>query len=96
MARGLALCFTMEDNYDTIEEFYCILVQNIYRSECGYTSLRADHLGHTPLADVNDHRFYDKYSQEIDSFVSQMFVLCRSLAAVKCNFNPIIYSPLIK
>jgi hypothetical protein len=96
MARGLALCFTMGDNYDTIEEFYGILVQNIYRSECGYTSLRADHFGHTPLADVDDRRFYGKYSQEIDSFVSQMKVLCRSISTVKCHYNPIIYSPLIK
>jgi hypothetical protein len=33
MELGLNLCLGMDDGYDTVEEFYAILIANIYLSE---------------------------------------------------------------
>jgi hypothetical protein len=90
MALGLSLCLWMPDDYDTIEEFYAILIANIYRSECGWFNLRANHFGKSDLLDKDDVRFYCKYKEQIDSFVKQMpAAFCQSIAAVQCRFNPI-------
>lgn len=89
MAIGLNLCLSMRDYYDTIEDFYAILVTNTYRSECGYAILRANHMGKTPLVDANDISFYAKYRQEIDTLTSQMKSMCLVIRAVNCRFNPI-------
>jgi hypothetical protein len=86
---ALSLCFGMGDDYDTVEEFYAILIANIYRSECGYQNLRANHFGKTDLADGDDGRFYARYRDKIDALVNQMKGLCRSIAVVRCKFNPI-------
>ena len=77
MAQGRSLCLFMPDNYDTIEEFYAILIANIYRSECGYRTLRASHFGKTNLAETDDGRFYAAYKDKIDPFVTQMATVCR-------------------
>ena len=89
IAQGCALCLPMPDDYDTVEEFYAILITNINRSECRYRTLRANHFGKTNLADTDDARFYAKYRDTIDSVVRQMRGLCQSIAAVQCGFNPI-------
>ncbi len=89
MAVGFNLCLFMRDGYDTIEEFYSILVTNTYRSECGYSILRANHNGKTPLVDANDISFYTKYRQEVDALTSQMNSICFTIRAVNCRFNPI-------
>jgi hypothetical protein len=89
IVRGLSLCQFMGDDYDTVEEFYAILISNTYRSECGYRTLRASHFGKTNLVDTDDTRFYARYKDKIDFFLGQMQPLCRSIAAVQCGFNPI-------
>jgi hypothetical protein len=89
MELALSLCFGMGDNYDTVEEFYAILIANIYRSECGYQNLRANHFGKTDLADTDDGHFYATYKDKIDGLIDQMKGLCRSIALVRCKFNPI-------
>jgi hypothetical protein len=91
MTLALTLCLAMGDDYDTVEEFHAILIANIYRSECGYQNLRANHFGKTNLADTDDTRFYARYRDQIDSFAAQPWMkdLCRSIALVACKFNPI-------
>ena len=89
MMKGMSLCRFMPDDYDTVEEFHAILVANIYRSECGYPTLRANHFGKHALADVSDVRFYAKYKDTIDGFVGDMRVLCQSIGAVQATYNPI-------
>jgi hypothetical protein len=91
MTRGLFFCTYLLEDYDSVEEFYAILIANIYRSECGKASLRANHRDFTNLADTDEARFYVKYKDKIDSFVDEpkMKELCHSIAAVQCRFNPI-------
>jgi hypothetical protein len=40
---GLARCEAVGERFDDIEEFWAILITNIYRSECGRSGLRGDH-----------------------------------------------------
>jgi Effector protein len=91
MSKGKSLCLAFEDNYDTQEEFYAILITNIYRSENRYTILRANHFGHLPLMAplTDDGVFYQRYKLWIDILVTEWNPLCKSLARIRCAFNPI-------
>jgi hypothetical protein len=77
--------------YDTVEELYAVVVSNIYRSECGYKVLRADHHGFKKLeAPLNDEKkFYQRWKTELDRFTTEMSVLSVHLSVVPCAFNPI-------
>jgi Effector protein len=91
MSKGKSLCVSFGDDYDTQEEFYAILITNIYRSENRYTVLRANHFGHLPLMRplTDDGAFYQRYKLWIDILVNEWNPLCKSLARVSCAFNPI-------
>ena len=92
MELGLNLCLGMDDGYDTSEEFYAILIANIYRSESGYRDLRANHNGKQMLAAplTDDGQFYKQWKDKIDSLIREMPPsLSNSIAAVPCAFNPI-------
>ena len=80
----------MERDFDTIEEFYSILVTNIYSSECD-RPLRANHNGKALLSASlsQDEKYFDEFKVEIKRFVSEMPVLCDDLARVKARFNPL-------
>jgi hypothetical protein len=41
--NALARCEAVGEKFDDIEEFWAILITNIYRSECGRSGLRGDH-----------------------------------------------------
>jgi len=89
---GISICMFMYDDFDTSEEFDAILVTNIYRSENGYRTLRANHVGHTPLLAPfdDDGKYYQKFRDPIDGFIAAMpAAFCNKLAAVPCRFNPI-------
>jgi hypothetical protein len=89
---GKWLCAPMDDNFDTVEDFYAILVANIYRSENRYTTLRKDHRGFQPLAPPlnNEGEYYKEYRERIDRFIQEMpDPFCNALAVVSCQFNPI-------
>jgi hypothetical protein len=98
MEMGLNLCLAMDDGFDTVEEFYAILIANIYRSECGYRDLRANHNGKQMLAAplTDDSRFYKQWKDKIDRLCREMSALCNVLAAVPCAFNPIRRSKAAK
>jgi hypothetical protein len=92
--RGQLLCTAKsapDQRYDTIEELFAIVVSNIYRSECNYKSLRADHHGFaqlkSPLDDENE--FYKKWKGELDQLTREMTYLCIHLSVIRCKYNPI-------
>lgn len=91
MELGLNMCLAMDDDFDTVEEFYAILIANIYRSECGYRDLRANHNGKQMLAAplTDDSRFYARWKDKVDTLCREMSPLCNVLATVPCAFNPI-------
>jgi len=82
--------------YDTEEEFFAIVLANIYASETGRPlDIRADHHGFEhlttdtdatflPKKDVTDYRY-----RLIDKFVHQQGGLAVELSKINCAFNPL-------
>lgn len=83
-----------QKEYHNFEEFYAILIANIYRSELGRSGLRADHAGFYTLGDVGivsqdawmKHKFNRGHLRKLGN---QMPDLWDALAKVKAAFNPI-------
>jgi hypothetical protein len=98
MQKGKNLCLGLDEGYDTVEEFYAILIANIYRSECRRRELRAHHGPKVPLRAplTNEGAFYARWKAEIDQLVKEMPQLCKALAAVRCAFNPIRQAPQVR
>jgi len=76
---------------DDIEEFYAILAANIYGSERGMTSMRADHWGHARLnARLSDPAvYYQTYKKEIDTWFREQQAYCLDMARIRTKFNPL-------
>lgn len=79
--------------YDSPEEFYAILVTNMYQSEMK-TYLRADHRGFSTLDKALEDSFeFFKVSQRafelVDKFCKDNRGLTRALSKISVPFNPI-------
>lgn len=96
---GTALCSATPDNVglDTVEEFMAIVISNVYRSELGFTDLRADHRGFAKLPDIqtDPQKFLDHNKDQPTSNLKRMQQLkkehpklCENLAKVTAKFNP--------
>ena len=84
--------------YDTDEEFYAILISNIYASETHRPiDLRSDHHGFTPLSPTQDtsahflpHKSMKDYRYRlIDTFVREEHGMAHALRHIPAHFNPI-------
>jgi hypothetical protein len=98
--RGLFSSAPMGDGFDYVEEYYAILVANMYVSEVGRPeSRRADHrLDFHPLRGKaggpfvdTDVDFYMSYKTEADRMISQMPDFCQPLGGLwnRLPWNPI-------
>ncbi len=96
--RGLFSPQPLGHMYNTVEEFFAILVANIYSSETGRNiDLRSDHHDFTPLSHNQDSgtKFLPtkdptNYKYElVEQFVRQESSLAQSLRHVHASFNPI-------
>jgi hypothetical protein len=97
--RGVLDPVPLNHLYDTEEEFFAILVANIYASETGRAvDIRSDHHGFEPLAHTQDTsaKFLPKADPHdykyrlIAKLVREEPALAHALAAVtKAKFNPI-------
>lgn len=82
---------TSNPDMDDIEEFFAILGANIYRSERGFSKIRASHHGFTAIRDALrfDDAYYDEYKGEIDRWFNEQRTFCLSLAQSSAQFNPL-------
>lgn len=94
---------TRSKNYDNEEEFFAILVQNVYASEKGMTILRHDHHGNAALPSrlSTSEKFLGKGQRPItlEELENRLLVsklvrenndLCKNIFLhVKAAFNPI-------
>jgi hypothetical protein len=89
--QGLSDCERPDGigGYDNVEEFYAVLLANIYMSEKKRSPLRADHQEYRPLA--RPEEFHKSFLVEslIGKLWAQQRGLVRAVAAVDCAFNPI-------
>ena len=90
MQKAMLLCTWMDRDFDAKEEFFAIMITNIYSSECG-RPLRANHNGKTLLSrDLSDEKAYVKaYEPEIKALRSEMGAFCAALGAINTKFNPL-------
>ncbi|MCL2714755.1 MAG: type III secretion system effector protein [Alphaproteobacteria bacterium] len=82
--------------YDTEEEFFAIVLANIYASETGRPiDLRSDHHGFEHLTTDVDAKFLPKKDNAdyryrlIDKLVHQEPTMTHELRSIHCHFNPI-------
>jgi hypothetical protein len=83
--------------YNTEEEFYAILVANIYASETGRSvDLRRDHMSAEPLLQNKNETFLpakdrgDYRFTLTDKMARQQPTFCQQLAVVSAPFNPVL------
>jgi hypothetical protein len=79
--------------YDNEEEFFAILITNIYMSEKGERLLRRDHHGHYPLGKDQDTSREFLLDVQNASLIQKLYLqqraLCDRIRLVRCRFNPI-------
>ena len=87
--RGLLNRRRAPDKMDNWEEFFAVLVANVYASERG-RPLRANHYRTTPLPAQNRDRWIrvPLYRQQIERMMRQQPDLSRRLSAIDTEFNP--------
>lgn len=74
---------------DDYEEFCSILVANVYRSERGFTLMRANHWGSGAIKKLtHDEDYYNEFKTEIDRWFDAQPWFCRAMAIVSAKFNP--------
>lgn len=76
---------------DPADEFYAVLASNVYRSERGFTQLRASwRTRFTPMAKhmADSEFFYEDFKAEIDQWFAVDRAFCMDVARVKTRFNP--------
>lgn len=81
----------MGDGFDTIEEFFAILVGNIYRSELGRTALCPNHNPTGPLAHERDYLRGRGRLGLVDQMAREQPRFTRNLSRVRgASFNPFL------
>jgi len=85
---GLLDPYPMERGFDTQEEFFAVLVTNIYTSERGrFRQLRGDH-GNLALVEPQEWATDREYRALTYAVVISQPSLVRRLARVRAPFNP--------
>jgi hypothetical protein len=79
-----------EERMDSVEEFYAIMAANVYRSERGFKSLRADHWGSSKLKGNLESQsgYYEHYKPYIDIWFNEQRAFGLDMARTPAKFNP--------
>lgn len=94
-AAGKSNCVSMTGKYKSYgdeEEFYAIVISNIYLSEKGKTDLRADHGFEMGVLDADEQKdFVKRHRERLAKLKSQQQTLYDALTKIepKGGFNPI-------
>jgi hypothetical protein len=87
--RGMHCREPMGDGFETKEEFYAVVIANIYRSEKSPSNaLRADYSLVWRTLTLSDDDFHTKYILEIQQLKVEMPRLFTGLSQVKAGWNP--------
>ena len=84
--------YEMKDGWQDREEFYAVLIQNIYLSEQKRHHLR---VSYTSMSTTGNYlslppdAFAERYDYEILQFVMDWCAFARKVSAIPCAFNPI-------
>lgn len=88
-----------DPHLDDYGEFCAIVAANIYRSERGFTSLRADHSGFSKLGKhsggqdlTNPATFASVYATPLAKWIGLQKDFCLELASSTARFNPLKYA----
>jgi hypothetical protein len=83
---------TSNPGMENYEEFVAILISNIYRSESGMPTLRADHIGYLPLSGptTNSAVFKSTYERYLGHLDVEQPRLCSNLRQANVTFNPLL------
>lgn len=88
---GVMDCTYMGDDFNTIEEFFAILVGNIFRSERGRTALCPNHNPAGPMARESDYMRGRGRVGLVDRMARQQPRFTRNLSQVRnATFNPFL------
>jgi len=79
-----------EPQMDSTEEFYAIMAANVYRSDRGFTLLRADHWSSKKITGglIYQSAYYEHYQTYIDKWFKEQRAFCLDMARVPAKFNP--------
>lgn len=86
--QGQSDCRPVRDDYHTMEDFFAILLSNIYSSETN-RPLRENHTNFSVMSDAVASSFHARYEYEIDRVCKANSDLARRFAAVPSRFNPL-------
>src|SRR5262249_35834528 len=73
-----------------VEELYAIMAANVYRSDRGFTLLRADHrMKSPPITDARRYQsfYYEQYQTYIEKWFNEQRAFCLDMARVPAKFN---------
>ena len=86
---GVMDCTPYPHDYDTKDDFFVILVTNIY-SSAFHRPLRKNHVDSSVLTDKDVQSFYGKFESMIARLCGELPVLTRNIAQIPyIKFNPI-------
>jgi hypothetical protein len=73
--------------FTDLDEFYAILAANVYRSERGFTRLRADHKTSNWTTSTSSD-YYDEFKSQIQTWFADQLAFCLAMARCPAKFNP--------
>jgi hypothetical protein len=79
-----------DPDMDSIEEFFAIMASNVYRSERGFTRLRASHHGYSQVKKElrSPDNYYENYKPLVDKWFGEQKGYCLDMARTPAKFNP--------
>jgi hypothetical protein len=81
---------------DDFDEFCSIVAANMYRSERGFSTLRLDHHGYSPMNPImaQSTEFYKLHENNLKQWFTTQRDFCVELAGSNAKFNPLVLTAM--